>query len=391
MSGLIPQAAIDDLLDRTDCVEVAARYVSLRGRAAKRIGPCPICSPDSQSKSATRFEVTREKWVCAVCPDGGTAIALVMKAENLDFRAAVERLGGCREIDPVEAERIAAKRKAEQEKREREAAKYREDERAELWRIWKLAKANGRNLIDAYHRCRDLRTPPDLRMRQLPNWPYYADKEKGKPLRILHRGPCLISPIMGVVSLDPFEVRFSGLHFTWIDLSASKGKAVIVDRESGEIMPPKKVRGTKGGGFIIVQGDLKTARKMICGEGRETVQAVYSSMVRTGTPIEGIAFVAAVDLGNLAGKAIDRQPHPSKKSPAGRPQSVPGDVPDLESIAMPVPPQIEELIGLGDGDSDPFATKLAMTRFARRHARPGRKIKIPFPPDGEDFDSWRSK
>ena len=58
---------------------------------------------------------------------------------------------------------------------------------------------------------------------------------------------------------------------------------------------------------------------------------------------------------------------------------------------MPVPEQIDELILLGDGDSDRVTTTLALVRAGRRHAREGRAIRCPMAPDGEDFDSWRRK
>ena len=386
--SLIPQHAIDDLLARTNLVSLAGEFVRLRGGGQAKIGPCPLCSPDPQSKSATRFKVWPHKFVCAVCCKGGNAIALVMARENLSFPAAVERLGGTREIDPKEAARIAAKAQAQREKQERIAALYREQERSRCFEIWRHAKQYGDDLIRAYHGKRDLLTPPDLRLRQLPRVPYYRD---GKGSAVLHTGPAIIAPILSA------EHKFSGLHFTWLDLDREKGKAKIVAPD-GEEFPAKKVRGTKTGGYMLVQGDFASATTTIAAEGRETVQAFYTSMIRAGKSIEGTLFLAGIDLGNLAGRAMETVAHPFLKSrpPAsgrcstgGRSVRVPNDIPDLDAPAMPVPEQTELLIGLGDGDSDEFTTRQAMTRFARRHAKPSRRIRTPFAPPGEDYDSWR--
>jgi hypothetical protein len=54
---------------------------------------------------------------------------------------------------------------------------------------------------------------------------------------------------------------------------------------------------------------------------------------------------------------------------------------------MPVPPNITKLIGLGDGDSDPFTTQAAMARFEKRHAAPGRTVRIAWPRPGTDFNT----
>jgi len=51
-------------------------------------------------------------WVCAACSDGGDVIRLVEKALGLDFKGAVEWLGGIRQIDP-QATRCAVYRAIE--------------------------------------------------------------------------------------------------------------------------------------------------------------------------------------------------------------------------------------------------------------------------------------
>jgi hypothetical protein len=105
-----------------------------------------------------------------------------------------------------------------------------------------------------------------------------------------------------------------------------------------------------------------------------------------GRSIDDTAFWAAGDLGNLAGRPSRRSTHPTLKRPNGRAMSVPNDQPDPDDQGLTIPDSVEELILLGDGDSEPVLTRYAMTRAARRYARPGRVIRIPFAPAGLDFN-----
>jgi CHC2 zinc finger len=90
-------AELDELKSRpgNSCAEVAERLgCRLRRYGREKMGPCPICSSDLQSKTATRWQTKDGGWVCAACEDGGDVIALVSKALNLDFKGAVDWLGG---------------------------------------------------------------------------------------------------------------------------------------------------------------------------------------------------------------------------------------------------------------------------------------------------------
>jgi len=108
---------------------------------------------------------------------------------------------------------------------------------------------------------------------------------------------------------------------------------------------------------------------LILGEGLETVLSVYAAMVRLGRPLDGIAFWAAGDLGNLAGAADGTERHPTLKTATGRPRRVPGAVPSLESKAVTIP--------------------AAMQRAEARHAREGRRITVAWPEPGRDFNDMR--
>ena len=94
--GFVSQAELADLKARNPVTEIAARYVRLRPHGKGMIGPCPMCSSDPQKSDSTRFECDADRWVCAVCTDGGDVISLVERVEHLDFLGAVEWLGGVR-------------------------------------------------------------------------------------------------------------------------------------------------------------------------------------------------------------------------------------------------------------------------------------------------------
>jgi len=95
---MISDDALAALKERNPVDVVASQWVALRTRRrGKYIGPCPLCSEDPQSRSAMRFECDSDKFVCAVCREGGDVIKLVMKREGVDFKTALDRLGGARD------------------------------------------------------------------------------------------------------------------------------------------------------------------------------------------------------------------------------------------------------------------------------------------------------
>ena len=89
---MISDDALNALKERNPVDVVASQWVALRTRRrGKYVGPCPVCSEDPQSRSAMRFECDADKWVCAVCQDGGDVIKLVMKHERAEFAPAASR------------------------------------------------------------------------------------------------------------------------------------------------------------------------------------------------------------------------------------------------------------------------------------------------------------
>ncbi|MBN9226121.1 MULTISPECIES: DNA primase [Legionella] len=89
MSGLIPQPFIDDLLHRTDLVELIDSYVPLKKRGNSHIACCPFHNEKSPS-----FNVVAKKqfYHCFGCGASGNAISFVMNYLNQGFVDAIETL-----------------------------------------------------------------------------------------------------------------------------------------------------------------------------------------------------------------------------------------------------------------------------------------------------------
>ncbi|GAB5452582.1 MAG: DNA primase [Halioglobus sp.] len=91
MAGLIPQAFLDDLLDRVDIVEVIDRRLKLRKTGKNYSARCPFHDEKTPS-----FSVNPDKqfYYCFGCGAGGNAIGFVMEYDNVEFPQAVEMLAG---------------------------------------------------------------------------------------------------------------------------------------------------------------------------------------------------------------------------------------------------------------------------------------------------------
>ncbi|MDY0249467.1 MAG: DNA primase [Pseudomonas sp.] len=89
MAGLIAQGFIDDLLNRTDIVEVVSSRVQLKKSGKNYTACCPF----HQEKTPS-FSVNQEKqfYYCFGCGAGGNALGFIMDHDHLDFPEAVEEL-----------------------------------------------------------------------------------------------------------------------------------------------------------------------------------------------------------------------------------------------------------------------------------------------------------
>ena len=101
MGGLIPNHFIDDLLARTDIVDLLETYVPLRKAGKDHQGLCPFHNEKTPS-----FTVSREKqfYHCFGCGAHGSAIGFLMNYRSLAFPEAVEELATAAGLEiPYEA------------------------------------------------------------------------------------------------------------------------------------------------------------------------------------------------------------------------------------------------------------------------------------------------
>jgi len=89
MAGLIPQPFIDDLLNRTDIVDVVASRIQLKKAGKNYTACCPFHKEKTPS-----FSVSPDKqfYYCFGCGAGGNALGFVMDHDQLDFPQAIEDL-----------------------------------------------------------------------------------------------------------------------------------------------------------------------------------------------------------------------------------------------------------------------------------------------------------
>lgn len=86
---MIPPDFIDDVLSRTDIVDVIGSRVTLKKTGQNHTGLCPFHTEKSPS-----FSVNQEKqfYYCFGCQASGSALKFLMEFERMDFVAAVESL-----------------------------------------------------------------------------------------------------------------------------------------------------------------------------------------------------------------------------------------------------------------------------------------------------------
>ncbi|MEL6785448.1 MAG: hypothetical protein AAFO61_13570, partial [Pseudomonadota bacterium] len=100
-----------------------------------------------------------------------------------------------------------------------------------------------------------------------------------------------------------------------------------------------------------------------------------------------VLAAATGDLGNMSGPTLGS----STKHPSGR-GFIPSDEPDLREVAFVPPPYVDAGVFLGDGDSEPLATRARLTAAQKRWAHHGCATVISMAGEGLDFnDMWRAR
>ena len=86
----IPQSFLDDLVDRSDIIEVVSGYVRLtKPSGASMFGLCPFHGEKTPSFAVNS---DRQMYKCFGCGKGGGVINFIMEIENVPYRDAVEIL-----------------------------------------------------------------------------------------------------------------------------------------------------------------------------------------------------------------------------------------------------------------------------------------------------------
>jgi hypothetical protein len=375
-----------------DCYDVLGRIRPdhrLKKTASEYVGPCPACG------GRDRFAIHRRRnvWLCRMAGEGGDAIALVQYLNGANFYGAVELITGRaapdggrgQTHDPEFIARQKAEADARRIKAERELNDFRGREIRRAHDIWKAAGPIAGSIAEAYLRFRGVNPARGAKLRSLSKLPYWHQIDG--QWKVIHEGPAMIAAI------QDREHMFIGCHCTWIDAEfrSRSGKAEIVHPQTGELLDAKKVRGSQKGGHIHLAGDAQ-AWRLILGEGIETVYAVREALLADPAEAEiASLFWAAVNLGNIGGRATESVTHPTLTSTDKRGRvrraRVPGPDPDPGDIDCLRPPaHVRDITLLGDGDSDRFTTENVLKRFAARWHQPGRIIRAAWAEPGLDFN-----
>jgi DNA primase len=114
----IPQTFIQELLARTDVVEVVGRYVQLKKGGANYMGLCPFHGEKSPS-----FTVSPSKqfFHCFGCGKNGNAIGFLMEHSGMNFIEAVKDLAQAYGMQVPEDDSDPAERQRAQLQRQRQA------------------------------------------------------------------------------------------------------------------------------------------------------------------------------------------------------------------------------------------------------------------------------
>lgn len=382
-------------------------------RGKDHAGPCPDCG------GRDRFSVHygKRKFNCRGCgAKGGDALALALVGGRVAFVDACEELSGEPRPARIAAEtaeeraareerrRESDRRQAEEaQAREAEQEQYRARERAACRRIWESGRAPTTSGLGRYFEARRILLPASALIREADDVAFYhgeeIDERGFRHPRAITRGPAMLAQM-----LDNDGV-FVGLHITHLKADWS-GKAEIFDPETGEALPPKKMRGSKKGSHIVLRspGDHPGARfadmpiRLFIAEGIETVASVAVALKATGRLMVADHFWAAGDLGNLGGPHAGTIAHPVLKTPKGRAQRLPGPAPDFSKPGILIPPDVTHLVLLGDGDSEHVLTETTLERGRRRYAAdrarlrdadpsiPPLAIGVAMAPEGDDFN-----
>lgn len=350
------------------------------------IGPCPICG------GRDRFAVNPQKRIfnCRGSGEGtygaGDSINLVMHVVGCDFIEAVERITGTSRPDRTRDESAEDRKKreirhkalaAEYAKREAEEraaleAKAARDE-ASIAEVIKRAVPIWDTHAEAYMRETRGLTPPrhltgDLRF--VASLDYWGAGDNGS------NEPVLLASVPALIAIIRDQLGdVIGISQTYLDpKEPTKWTPTGSPRNSA-----KKIRGRKAGGMIRLG---RPAETIAIAEGWENALAWY----QLGLGPEEVMLAAAVDLGNLSGRATGNIAHKKLVDPEGRPRRMPNGLPDPKHPGLILPQGIKSVIIIADTDSESYATAGLISVAVRRFHAQELDVEVSWPPTGQDYN-----
>ena len=261
----IPERFIDELVSRTDMVDLVGSYVRLNKKGNNYWGLCPF-----HSEKTASFSVSPDKQICYCfgCHKGGGAINFLMELENLSFVEAVQQLAQRAGLQVPESDYD----KGRKEKRERilemnkEAARYFHAQLYAPGGAQALAYLRGRGLSQATLTNFGLGFAPD-------SWDglLNALAEKGYDKKLVLEGGLAVSNDKGRI-YDRFrnrvmfpiiDVRGSVIGFGGRVMDDSKPKYLNspegpVYNKSRNLFALNIAKKTKSGRIILTEGYMDT-------------------------------------------------------------------------------------------------------------------------------------
>ncbi len=351
-----------------------------RAGGGEWVGPCPQCG------GTDRFSINARKkaWNCRGAEGGKDAIGLVMHITGYNFIAAVEEVTG----DPpprgegqrLDPEVVKERRKERQDdKRLADKKEAAEVERYQLRArdVWLTAKPAAGSPTEGYLRKRGISPThehlqalgfiPSLEYRGFPD----AEAKEEVPLGSF---PCMVAP------MHTANGEITALHRTYIDPKTGLKLKPPGDWKRNKA---KKAFGVAGGTLIRIGA---FTRCIAIAEGIETAISWFN----LGVGPEDVSLAAAYSMGNLSGGSTDTIPHPPPH-PSKPKETIQNGEPDPKSPGAPLPSACQEVILLGDGDSDEAKTKAHLLTAGRRYRSQGKKVFVHMAPKGMDWDDFRLK
>jgi DNA primase len=122
MAGIIPQSFIDDLLERTDIVEVIDSRVKLKKTGKNYSACCPFHDEKTPS-----FSVSPDKqfFYCFGCGASGNSIGFIMDYERISFPEAIDSLAKVAGVEVPKESSKTPQAQAQDEAREKAREKAR--------------------------------------------------------------------------------------------------------------------------------------------------------------------------------------------------------------------------------------------------------------------------